>query len=130
MKEISSREDIELLVKEFYSKVRKNETLGYIFDDVMKIDWDHHIPILIDFWETILLDTATYSRNAMAVHFGINAKVKLQALHFDTWLNLFDTTVDEFFIGEKAELAKKRAHSVADIMKLKVAQINKASAKQ
>ena|ERR1051325_1803230 len=129
MKEISSRADIEMLVKTFYSKVRKNETLGYIFDDVMKIDWDHHIPILVDFWETILLDTASYNRNAMAEHFKVNQKVKLEPIHFRTWLAIFDATVDELFIGEKAELAKKRAHSVADIMKLKMQQINKTSAK-
>ncbi len=49
MKDIISRDDIELLVKQFYLKVRKNETLGYIFDDVMKIDWGHHMPILVDF---------------------------------------------------------------------------------
>lgn len=120
MKDITTREDITLLVKEFYRKVRQNETLGYIFDDVMKIDWDYHIPILIDFWETILLDTASYRRNAMEVHFQVNEKVKLQPFHFTTWLNLFDTTVDEYFAGEKASLAKKRAHSVAGLMQLKL----------
>src|ERR1041384_1911181 len=116
MKEISSRADIEMLVKTFYSKVRKNETLGYIFDGVMKLDWDHHIPILVDFWETILLDTASYRRNAMAVHFKVNQKIKLEPVHFASWLSLFDETVDELFSGTKAELAKKRAHGIADVM--------------
>src|SRR5215510_8870243 len=100
MKDISSREDIELLVRQFYTKVRKNETLGYIFDDIMKLDWDHHIPILVDFWETILLDTASYTRNAMGEHFKVNQQIKLEPVHFATWLNLFDSTVDENFKGE------------------------------
>lgn len=124
-KDITTREDIELLVKSFYSKVRKNETLGYIFDDIIKIDWDHHVPILVDFWETILLDTSSYTRNAMGEHFKVNQKIKLESFHFATWLNLFDSTVDEYFEGEKANLAKKRAHSIADIMLLKLQQINK-----
>ncbi len=125
MKDIAYREDIELLVKKFYLKVRKNEILGYIFDDIMKIDWDHHTPILVDFWESILLDTGSYTRNAMGEHFKVNQKIKLEPFHFTTWLNLFDSTVDEHFKGEKADLAKKRAHSVAQIMELKMQQINK-----
>jgi len=124
MKEISSREDVELLVKEFYNKVRKNELLDHIFDDVIKIDWDHHIPILIDFWESILLDVNKYNRNAMAVHFEINQKIKLEPIHFTNWLSLFDQTVDEYFVGEIALLAKTRAHSIASIMQLKLQQIN------
>ena len=125
MKDVETREDIELLVREFYNKVRTNETLGYIFDDIMKIDWDYHIPILVDFWETILLDTGSYTRNAMGEHFKVNQKIKLETHHFNTWLELFDSTVDSFFKGDKAELAKKRAHSVAGIMQLKLQQVNR-----
>ena len=112
MKEIESRADIELLVKEFYGKVRKNDALGPIFDDIMKINWDHHIPILIDFWETILLDNPVYRRNAMGVHFEVNKKIKLQKEHFSIWLSLFDSTIDQYFTGDKAALAKKRAHEI------------------
>ena len=124
MKDISSREDVELLVTKFYGKVRKNELLDHIFDDVIKIDWDHHIPILIDFWESILLDVNKYNRNAMGVHFEINQKIELRPIHFATWLSLFDETVDEYFTGEKASLAKTRAHSIASIMEFKMQQIN------
>jgi hemoglobin len=109
MKDVTSREDIERLVRNFYSKVRRDETLGYIFDDVIKIDWDHHIPILVDFWETILLDTGSYTRNAMGEHFKVNEKIKLEPAHFSAWLALFDSTVDENFEGEKAGLAKKKS---------------------
>jgi hemoglobin len=124
MKDISNHEDVELLVSEFYKKVRRNEPLGHIFDEVIKIDWDHHIPILCDFWETILLDTGVYNRNAMAVHFAVNQKIQLQPQHFTIWLSLFDETVNELFIGDIAELAKKRAHSIAQLMQLKLEQLN------
>jgi len=125
MKDIGSREDIELLMREFYQKVRKNEELGYIFDEVIKIDWTHHIPIIVNFWETILLDKASYHNNTMGVHFEVNQKIKLERLHFSTWLSLFDATIDENFEGEKALLAKKRAHSIGDLMQFKMDQINK-----
>jgi hemoglobin len=125
MKAIETRSDIELLVKEFYAKVRMNDSLGPIFDDIIKINWDHHIPILIDFWETILLDHPIYRNNAMGVHFDVNEKVKLQKEHFTTWLSLFDATIDEYFEGEKAALAKRRAHDIANLMSFKMDEINK-----
>ena len=124
MKDIETREDIELLVRKFYTKVRANEVLGYIFDDVIKIDWEYHIPILVDFWETILLDTHSYTRNAMGEHFKVNQMIRLEPHHFTTWLNLFDSTINESFKGEKADLAKKRAHAVAGLMQLKMQQVN------
>ena len=121
-KDIGRREDIELLVERFYDKVRKNETLGYIFDDIIRIDWKHHIPIIVDFWETILLDTGSYTRNAMGEHFKVDQLVRLEPHHFNTWLGLFDSTVDENFMGKNAELAKKRAHAIAALIQLKLQQ--------
>ena len=125
MKEIQTRADIELLVRTFYEKVRKHKELGYIFDEVIEIDWDYHIPILCDFWDTILLDAGVYNRNAMAVHFDVNQKIKLQPEHFTAWLALFDETVNELFVGEIAALATKRAHSIAQLMQLKIGQSKK-----
>ena len=126
MNDIVSRADVELLVKEFYKKVRSNETLDYIFDNVIRINWEQHIPILIDFWETILLDANKYARNTMDVHLAINRKVKLEPVHFATWLSLFTSTVDEYFDGAKALLAKKRAHAIAQVMEIKMQQINQS----
>jgi hemoglobin len=125
MKDIANRQDVELLVNEFYRKVRQDEQLGHIFDEVIKLDWEHHIPILCDFWDTILLDAGNYTRNAMAVHFDVNKKISLLPQHFTTWLFLFDETIDELFQGETADLAKKRAHSIAQLMQLKMEQLNR-----
>jgi hemoglobin len=61
----------------------------------------------------------------MAEHFKVNQMIKLEPLHFATWLYLFDSTVNSYFKGEKADLAKKRAHSIGQIMELKMQQINK-----
>ena len=40
--------------------------------------------------------------------------------HFEAWLSLFESTLDEMFLGNIAELAKKRAKSVASLMKFKM----------
>ena len=60
----------------------------------------------------------------MQVHFEINKKFPLQKKHFDAWLHLFNTTLDDLFTGEKALLAKKRAKGIADLMLLKINKIN------
>lgn len=118
-KDISSREDIMLLLKSFYEKVIKDETIGIIFTTIVPIDWNHHIPLIADFWETILLDHPVYSGNPMLKHLEINKVYPLKKIHFDTWLSLFDQTVDENFSGKIASLAKQRAHGIAGVMQLK-----------
>jgi hemoglobin len=40
--------------------------------------------------------------------------------HFARWLQLFHSTVDRLFVGPKAEEAKKRAGSIAQIMQFKL----------
>lgn len=118
--DISSRADIEKLIVLFYDKVKKDITIGFIFTDVVPINWDHHIPVIVDFWETILLDNPVYKKNAMEVHYDLNKKLPLKKEHFESWLNLFFTTLDELFEGKIATLAKTRAKSIADVMLFKM----------
>ena len=119
-KDIETRGDIELLIKAFYEKVQADETIGIIFTKVIQMDWDHHIPLIVDFWESILLDNPVYKRNAMAVHYDLHKKYPLQKKHFDAWLQLFCKTLDELYSGPVAELAKKRAEGIAGLMLFKM----------
>lgn len=122
--DIQSRKDIELLVKNFYDKVIKDQTIGFIFNDIAKVNWEQHLPVMYDFWETLLLDATTYKKNAMEVHYILNRKFPLEDKHFQRWLKLFSETVDELFSGEKATMAKKKAKSIADLMLYKMKQEN------
>lgn len=122
--DIQSRADIELLMATFYEKVKKDDTIGYIFNDIAKINWEHHIPIICDFWETLLLNATSYSKNAMAVHYTLNRKIPLEEKHFQRWLQLFFETVDDLFSGNTATMAKKKAKSIASLMQFKMAQEN------
>ncbi len=122
--DIQSREDIELLMTRFYDKVKKDDTIGYIFNEVAKVNWDHHIPIICDFWETLLLDAAKYRNNAMAVHYALNRKEPFEEKHFDRWLFLFNETVDQLFEGNIADMAKKKAKSIASLMLFRMKQEN------
>jgi len=122
--DITSREDIEKLIRQFYGKVLEDESIGFIFTDVAKINWEKHIPVIVDFWETILLDNPVYKKNAMEVHYELNRKIQLTAAHFHSWMQLFSSTVDELFEGKIATLAKTRAKAIGDVMLFKMSAGN------
>ena len=122
--DIQTRQDIEKLINAFYERVRPDPVIGPIFNSVVHIDWDHHIPLIVDFWETILLDNPVYKKNAMEVHYSLNKRFPLEKIHFETWLTLFYATIDELFDGKVAALAKLRAKSIADVMQFKMDNLN------
>lgn len=117
---IESTKDIELLVDTFYSKVREDELIGYIFTDIACVNWDKHLPVMYNFFENMLFYTGSYTGNPMELHKHINRLFPLTEAHFERWILLFTTTVDELFEGEKAALAKERAKSIAAVMQIKI----------
>ena len=121
-KELSDKKDIELLVNSFYEKVKQDETIGYIFNDVAKVDWTVHLPIMYNFWEMMIFGTGPYKGDPMTKHIQLNEKTPLESIHFDRWKKLFIETVDDLFQGEKAEDAKGRASHIATLMQFKVEQ--------
>ncbi len=122
-KDIENREDLLLLVQQFYEKLLNDPSISYLFTDIVKIDLEEHLPVLVDFWDNVLFGSNTYHNNAMQPHLIMNQKSPLLREHFVTWLNYFKKTVDELFDGEKALLAKERATSIATIMQIKIAQL-------
>ncbi len=123
--DIKQRSDIDMLIRSFYDKVREDDTIGIIFNKIVKMDWEHHIPVIVDFWDTMLLDADNYHNNAMTPHFDINKIFPLKQEHFARWVELFVGTVDNYFEGPVATLAKTRARGIAGIMKIKMDAINK-----
>lgn len=118
-----------LLVKEFYVKLLNDPAISYLFTDVAQIDLEHHLPVLVDFWDMILFQSNTYQKNAIQPHMVLHQQSPLTKEHFKVWLGYFTTTVDELFDGEKAFLAKERATSIAIVMQIKIAQHNPGSIK-
>lgn len=121
MKDIQHRDDIALLVNEFYKKVVPDKLIGHFFTRVVHFSWEEHIPIMISFWDSVLFATPGYKGNPMAKHIQLDTLYPLDPLHFDRWLYLWQQTVRELFAGDKANEAIDRAHSIARIMKIKIA---------
>ena len=118
-KDIETRADINNLLSSFYAKAMVDEVIGYIFTEIAKLDLEHHLPIIGDFWEMLLFGTGgyqKYGRNPMQIHAQLNEETPLRTEHFRRWLELFHATVDELFAGERADMAKLRAGMIADRM--------------
>ncbi|MGP9502616.1 group III truncated hemoglobin [Specibacter sp. AOP5-B1-6] len=110
--DIADRADVVKLVETFYTRAFADPLIGHIFTDVVHMDLVRHMPIMADFWQTVLFKAGLYNRNALAIHFDIHAKEPLTLEHFNRWLQLWTNTVDGLFAGEKAELAKVQAHLI------------------
>lgn len=114
--DLTSRTDIELFVDTFYAKVVRNTLIGPIFTDVASVEWDHHLPVMYSFWETLLLNGRSYAGNPMASHAALNKTFPLRQHHFDEWVRILRETVDELFAGPVAEQAKARGTHIAQVM--------------
>ncbi len=114
--DITNRVDIITLVDQFYDKVNKSSVLNYIFNDVVKVDWDTHLPKMYSFWASVLLGEHSFSGNPMQIHVGLSKFTAMTELEFSEWILLFNETVDENFEGEIANHAKIRAMNIARLM--------------
>mgnify|MGYP000951167086 CR=1 FL=1 len=121
-KAITDRTDITLLVESFYTRVKKDDLIGPIFQNTENFSWETHIPIMIDFWETILLGAGSYRGNTISKHIELNRRHPLTNDHFDRWKSLFYETLDELFEGDKVAEAKKRAELMAGLMLYKIGE--------
>jgi hemoglobin len=109
--DLRGAEDVRALVDAFYTKVQADPLLSPVFNDVAKIDWGHHLPIMYQFWETLLFRSGGYEGNPYLKH----VVLPIGTEHFGRWLSLFLGTVDELYAGAKADEAKKFANNIASV---------------
>lgn len=119
--DIKNRDDINALVKAFYEKIRKDLILGPIFNRIIS-DWESHLNLLTDFWETQLFLKRKYHGNPVTVHQEVDDKMNrsITPEHFGLWLNLWFATIDELFVGERAWIAKNRAQKMSTMLYLQI----------
>jgi len=108
------------MVDSFYDKVNSDDILSPIFNKIMQVNWDTHLPIMYQFWGSLLLGEHSYYGNPMQKHMQISKIVSLGPKEFERWLYLFKQNIDELFEGEKADEAKLRAENIARLMEFKV----------
>lgn len=117
VQDLANRDDVERLVVAFYETAFRDPLIGPIFTEVAHLDLAAHLPIMCDFWETVLFRASAYRRNALQVHVALHARHPLTEAHFARWLELWDATVDSGFAGPAAERAKLQAARIAESMR-------------
>ena len=122
-KDLHGRADIETLVNAFYQKVRADEVIGFIFDEIAGTNWDAHLPRMYAFWETVLFRSGGYTGNPLAVHARLKPLTEMGRPQFDRWLDLFRATVDEHFSGPNAEHIKNCAADMANVIFSRINQV-------
>lgn len=119
-KDIETREELEEFLRAFYKSAFADELIGHFFTEVVPLDLKTHIPVIANFWESIVFNKPSYRKNVMGVHRHIHHLSKIQKEHLDRWVKIFTETLDETFEGPKTELMKQRARSIATLMDIKL----------
>jgi hemoglobin len=114
--DITTFDDIKLLVDTFYSKVQKDEFIGPIFNEKIGNRWPEHLEKMYRFWQTILLEVHSYSGSPFPPH----KQLPVAKEHFDRWMEIFTKTTDSLFAGPLAEEAKLRAKNMAEMFHYKI----------
>ena len=55
-RDIENRADLERMLGAFYKKVFKDDLISHFFIEVVPLNLETHIPVIADFWESVLLD--------------------------------------------------------------------------
>ena len=113
--DITTRDDVLELVRAFYREAAIDDLLAPVFHAV-HIDWAGHIPRVTDFWCWQLLGEPAAARNTLGAHEPAHALVPFTDAHYERWLAIWTSTVDDLFSGPVAETAKQRATRVASAM--------------
>lgn len=113
--DIVDRDDIDLLVRNFYRDAAMDDLLGPVFE-AAHVNWNAHVATLIDFWSWQLLGEPGYEGQPLRAHEPVHARTPLSHAMYERWIELFCDTVDASFGGPRAQAAKVRGRKMAAAM--------------
>lgn len=106
------------VVHTFYAQIRKDPTLGPIFERVVNGDWDTHLSKMCDFWSSVLLMSGRFHGTPMVAHIKIG---ELEPRHFALWLKMFRDTVTATCPNDAADLFVTKAEMIAQSLQMGLA---------
>jgi hemoglobin len=119
--DIATREDIAALVSDFYRRLLADASIAPVFADIRL---EAHLAVIANFWVMILLGEDVYRGNTFQKH----VHLPIEDRHFGIWLAHWTATIDDRFAGERADLAKARAQSLAAIFQSKFRALGRTQA--
>jgi hemoglobin len=114
--DLADRDDVEALLRRFYGQVLDDDVLAEPFAEVRMKGLDSHLPVMCDFWQTVLFRAGLYAGSAVRAHQPVHDRHPLNAGHFLRWLELWNATIDQMYQGPIAEHAKVQATRIARAM--------------
>jgi hemoglobin len=129
LNDISTKVDVRKLVQTFYEKVASDDDLSKIFNTIIKTPelWEHHYEKLTDFWMMNLFQENGYEGQPMDIHLWVDLQMDytISLQHFERWLELWKSTVNELFQGLIATKSINQADRLADVFHSRLAEIQK-----
>ncbi len=107
--DIRTEGDIKTLVDSLCHKATQDTLLGASFAAAARIHWPHYLTSQYRYWSSILLGVGTAEGEALPAQVALPRS----GAHVEHWLQLFSSTVEEYFDGSKAEEAKQLARQMA-----------------
>lgn len=112
---LTDEREIELVVRTFYGRIREDAILGPIFERAIGADWEPHLHKMFDFWSSVMLTSGRYKGQPMLVHMRLKT---VRPEHFDHWLALFRSTLDDVCPRATADAYMERAMRIADSLRM------------
>lgn len=114
LKDIASRTDIIKIVNEQYRLMMQDDELAHIFKDRVGQSMLEHLDTQYDFWESVIFSAGKYdSKRIVPQHLQLHSDHTLNATLFERWLEYFNKSVDDSFVGPIAEVTKDKACTIA-----------------
>ena len=111
---------IDLVVRGFYDRVRKDTLLGPIFENHIT-GWDTHLLRMVSFWSSVILMSGRYQGNPMEKHKNLSVNV----VHFQRWLAVFDETLKEVCHPAARAYFTERAERIAQSLMIGIARTDR-----
>jgi len=118
--DLADRTDIIRVVDSFYARIRQDEKLGPIFDEIAQVDWAAHLPRMYDFWDSMLFRSGSFRGDPLGVHARLVARADMSLPTFRRWLALFRETVEELYAGPNAGILLRSAEEMANVIYSKI----------
>jgi hemoglobin len=102
------------LLERFYAKVRIDDDLGPLFNDVVQ-DWSEHLQRIGNFWSSVMLASGRYKGNPVVIHLMHARRITPEM--FERWLALWAETTSEMLPDALAALMQAKARRIAETLK-------------
>ncbi|HWJ70314.1 MAG TPA: group III truncated hemoglobin [Sphingobium sp.] len=106
---------LERLIPRFYARVRADDQLGPVFNDIVD-DWPDHLDKLVAFWSSVMLTSGRYKGNPMMAHVRHHSRMTPEL--FTRWLEIWAEVTNELMTRASAAALQGKAARIAKSLQL------------